>query len=229
MKAVTRREFVRTGSMLAGFAAGLFMPGRGSLSTGKAHAGGIDFKESSCTSKDQAGKKILVAYASRCGTSGGVAEAIGRTLCDAGFDVDVRLAKHVEDLSTYRAVVLGSAVQRASWLPDAVKFAERNRDTLKGLPVAYFLTCITLHQDTAETRKLAQSFMEPVLKAVPEVRPVDSGFFAGTLDYSKMGTLVRMLVKSKMEAKGIPEGDFRNWNAITSWAKGLSAPFGKAA
>lgn len=227
MRVFTRREFVRTGSVLVGLAACSFAPGGGTLSVGRANAGGIDFAESSCNSRDKAGQKVLVAYASRCGTTGGVAETIGRTLCDAGFDVDTRLAKHVEDVSPYRAVVLGSAVQRASWLPDAIEFAAKNKEALSRVPVAYFLTCLTLYHDTAEARKLAQSYMEPVLKAAPGVQPVDSGFFAGVLDYGKMNVLVRMVMKSKMKGKGVPEGDHRNWNAITSWAKGLAEPFGK--
>lgn len=218
-----------TGSVLAGVAAGLMTPGGRLLSAGTANAAGIDFAEPSCKSKDGAGKRVLVAYASRCGSTGGVAEAIGRTLCDAGFEVDTRLAKHVEDISPYRAVVLGSAIDRASWLSDATDFAEKNREALKGIPVAYFLTCVTLYYDTPETRKLARSYMEPVLKAVPEVRPVDTGCFAGALDYSKLNVFIRMVMKSKMQAKGVPEGDFRNWNAITAWAKGLTAPFGKTA
>jgi menaquinone-dependent protoporphyrinogen oxidase len=227
MRDLTRREFMWAGSVLAGCAAGLLAPGNRIGSAGKANAAGVDFAESSCSAKDKPGKKILVAYASRCGTTGGVAEAIGRTLCDAGFDVDTRLAKHVEDVSPYSAVVLGSAINRASWLPEAIEFAQRNSGALKGLPVAYFLTCITLYKDTAETRKIAQSYMEPVLKAAPAVRPVDSGFFVGVLDYSTMNVVVRMVMKSKMKEKGVPEGDFRNWNAITSWAKGLIVPFGK--
>ena len=227
MRDLTRREFMWAGSVLAGFAASLLVPGGRTLSVGKANAAGVDFAESSCNSRDKAGKRILVAYASRCGTTGGVAEAIGRTLCDAGFDVDTRLAKHADDVSPYSAVVLGSAVDRGSWLPDAIEFAQRNREALSGVPVAYFLTCLTLYEDTIESRKLAQSYMEPVLKAAPEVRPVDSGFFAGVLDYRKLNVVVRMVMKVKMQAKGIPEGDFRNWNAITSWAKGLTVPFGK--
>ncbi|HEY3276696.1 MAG TPA: flavodoxin domain-containing protein [Syntrophorhabdaceae bacterium] len=222
----TRREFIWAGSLLAGCGAAIFAPGGRTLSAGKAHAGGVDFVEPSCLSREKTGKRVLVAYASRCGTTGGVAEAMGRTLCDAGFDVDTRLAKHVEDVSPYGAVVLGSAIDRASWLTDAIKFAEKNREALSRVPVAYFLTCVTLYQDTAETRKLAQSYMEPVLRAVPEVRPVDTGHFAGVLDYGKLNVVLRMVMKAKMQSKGVPEGDFRNWNAITSWAKGLAAPFG---
>ncbi len=227
MRNFTRREFMWVGSVLAGFAAGLVAPGGRTLSVGKADAAGVDFAESSCKSGEMAGQKVLVVYASRCGTTGGVAETIGRTLCGAGFDVDTRLAKQVEDIGPYTAVVLGSAVNRATWLPDAIEFAQRHREALSRIPVAYFLTCLALYEDTAEARKLARNYMEPALKAAPEVRPVDSGFFAGALDYSKMNVVVRMVMKSKMQAKGVPEGDFRNWNAITSWTKGLIVPFRK--
>jgi menaquinone-dependent protoporphyrinogen IX oxidase len=39
--------------------------------------------------------KILVCYASRAGSTGGVAEAIGKTLSESGASVDVRLMKDV--------------------------------------------------------------------------------------------------------------------------------------
>ena len=63
MRDFTRREFVWAGSVLAGFAASLLVPGGRTLSVGKANAAGVDFPESSCNSRDKAGKKILVAYA----------------------------------------------------------------------------------------------------------------------------------------------------------------------
>ena len=220
MRDLTRRQFVYAASVLAGFTASLLLPGGRTLSAGKAQAAGVDFLESSCNSGDRAGKKILVAYASRCGTTGGVAEAMGRTLCGSGFDVDICLAKHAGDVSPYCAVVLGSAIHRASWLPEAIEFARKNREPLSRVPVAYFLTCLALHEETEESRKLAKSYMEPVLKAVPEVRPVDSGLFAGVLDYSNMDALSRMAMK--VMGKGVPEGDFRNWRGIASWAKGLA-------
>ena len=56
-------------------------------------------------------KKILVTYASRTGTTAGVAEAIGKTLAESGAEVDVRAVADVKDLTPYDAVVAGSAIQ----------------------------------------------------------------------------------------------------------------------
>jgi len=64
MKAITRREFILTGSVLAGAAASFLAPGSGVLSASKAHAARVDFHESNCGPKNKPGKKVLVAYAS---------------------------------------------------------------------------------------------------------------------------------------------------------------------
>src|SRR5687768_12109848 len=72
-----------------------------------------------------AGRAILVTYASRGGSTAGVAEAIGRTLAERGLEVDVRPMDAVHDLAPYRAVVAGSAVRRERWLPEALRFMQR--------------------------------------------------------------------------------------------------------
>jgi menaquinone-dependent protoporphyrinogen oxidase len=43
-------------------------------------------------------------------------------------------------------------------------------------------------------------------------------FFAGKMDYSKLALVPRLIVK-RMK---VPEGDFRNWDAIGAWADLLS-------
>jgi len=64
--------------------------------------------------------KILVTYASRTGSTAGVTKAIGKTLSENGLTVDVLPVQDVKDLESYRAVVAGSAIQAAKWLPEAM-------------------------------------------------------------------------------------------------------------
>jgi menaquinone-dependent protoporphyrinogen oxidase len=221
MDQMTRRAFMLKGSLMAGATVGGLAWAGELLSPPKARGAAVEFPQSSCESKKPVNRKFLIAYASFCGTTGGVAEALGQVLCERGAQVDVRLVKNVQELSSYDAVVLGSPVQRASWLPEAVEFVEKNQAALNRMPVAYFLTCLALYRDTAETRGLARSYFNPVLKAVPAVQPVDLGLFAGALDYSKLNVIQRMIMKSRMKEKGVPEGDFRDWKAIRAWAAGL--------
>src|SRR5690349_8630590 len=87
---------------------------------------------------------ILVTYASRAGATAGVAQAIGQTLAESGTPVDVRPMDEVTDLSPYRAVVAGSAIQDRQWLPEALQFVRTNQATLARRPFAAFLVCMTL-------------------------------------------------------------------------------------
>jgi menaquinone-dependent protoporphyrinogen oxidase len=57
--------------------------------------------------------------------------------------------------------------------------------------------------------------MNPVREIV---EPVDIGLFAGKMDYGKISFLERMIVSKIF---GVPEGDFRNWEAIQDWANNL--------
>lgn len=155
--------------------------------------------------------KILVACASRAGSTGEVAEAIGKVLCEGGAAVDVRLAKDVTDLSPYRAVVVGSGIRVGKWLPEAVEFVETHREALSHIPVAYFAVCLTLKEDTEENRREVSTYLESVCEIV---QPVDVGLFAGAMDYSKLPFILRLVMKAMKS----PKGDFRDWEIIRAWA-----------
>lgn len=64
-------------------------------------------------------KRILVTYATHTGSTVDVAAAIGETLGARGFAVDVRPVKENPSVDGYQAVVMGSAVNGAKWLPEA--------------------------------------------------------------------------------------------------------------
>ncbi len=163
-------------------------------------------------------KRILIAYGSRCGSTGGVAEDIGKVLSKAGAGVDVHPVKDVNDLSSYQAVIVGSAIRMGKWLPEAVEFVKAHQSALSRLPVAYFAVCLTMKDDTTENRRKASGFLDPVCKQFPQVKPLEIGLFAGAVDYKKLSFAYSLILK----VKGAPEGDFRNWEAIRTWAAGVS-------
>ena len=225
MKEISRREFMAHSARITGAVVGVMTLGAGIPLAQVGEAGEIQFPQSSCGINKTKGPKFLVAYASRCGSTGGVAEAIGQSLCHNGAIVDVRLINGVTDLTSYEAVVVGSAIRSDRWLPEATVFVEKNRQLLSRIPVAYFLTCLTMSRPSKKNQGKARSYMNPVITAVPEVKPVDSGLFAGVLDYSKLPFHIRMVMKLKMSSKGVSEGDYRNWKAIRRWSEGLRPKF----
>ena len=160
-------------------------------------------------------KKVLVTYASKYGSTGGVADAIGKELCTKDVAADVVLIKNAGNISSYQGVIIGSAIYRGKWMSEAIDFVKKNQEILRQMPVAYFLVCMTLSQPTERKRAEVLSYMDPVLKAVPEIKPVGIGTFAGAMDYNNLSWLNKKILKSK----GSPEGDFRDWNAIRTWAR----------
>lgn len=164
--------------------------------------------------------RILITYASRAGSTAGVAAAIGKVLAETGAGVDVRRMQDVRDLTPYRAVVAGSAVRGNKWLPEAMQFLQANRAALRARPFAAFLVCATLAMPgAAGYGAFVAGFMKDVRLVVP---PVSEACFAGALDYSKVPLVPEGLqLRILSAASRTPPGDYRDWNAIRSWAQGL--------
>jgi menaquinone-dependent protoporphyrinogen oxidase len=166
--------------------------------------------------------KILVTYASRAGSTAGVAEAIGKSLAEGGAQVDVLPMKNVTDLAPYRAVVAGSAIHGQKWLPEAMQFMRDHQSELSHKSFASFMVCITLSMANAgQYLEGLKDWMSPVRALV---HPVSEGYFAGALDFSKLPFSLNMLAMRFVVLIGMwKEGDHRDWNAIRVWAASLSS------
>jgi menaquinone-dependent protoporphyrinogen oxidase len=156
---------------------------------------------------------VLVAYASRHGSTEEVASFIAGRLRERVIEADAAPVEGVSDLSGVEAVVLGSAIYLGSWMREALEFVDRHLHTLGSTPVWLFSVgpLGTEIQDEEEQPKQLGELRE-------KLRPRDHRQFFGALDRDKLGFGERMMVK----AVKAPEGDFRDWDEIRAWADGIA-------
>ena len=175
----------------------------------------IEFVSKQIGEGNDMSKKILVAYASKCGSTGEVAEAVAQVLAKSGAVVDVRRVQDVRNIEGYSAVVIGSAARMQKLLPEAVRFAEKHRKALQNVKTAYFSVGIGMKEDTTKSREETAVYLQPLCQV--RAPSASLGMFGGKIDVSKLEGLYRLAFSFAKDA--MPEGDWRNWDAINAWAE----------
>ena len=166
-------------------------------------------------------KKVLVAYGSWAGSTAEIAEEIAAALQESGLTAEASPASKVMDLSTYRAVIVGSGIHAGQLHGDVYPFMAMHEAVLEQMPVAYFLVCMGMKEDTAEHRQEVGAYLKKLHDTYPQIKPVDEGYFAGVMDFNKLSWIFRTMMKvMKLE-----EADYRDPEAIRAWAVGLIEKF----
>jgi len=158
--------------------------------------------------------RILVAYASRHGSTREVAEAVAATLRSRGLSTTILPAAEVGHLRGYAGVVLGGALYMGRLHKDARRFLARHHDALEGRALAVFaLGPRTLApDDVADSRS---QLMHALASAPP---PASVAVFGGVV---RPGEL-------RFPFSRLPASDERDWAAIEAWAGELAATFSRA-
>jgi menaquinone-dependent protoporphyrinogen oxidase len=160
--------------------------------------------------------RILVAYASKHGSTMEIAKKIGEILDEAGLKVTLLPAEQVDDVTPYDGVILGSAVYAGSWRKEAVTFLEEYKTLLAKIPVWLFSSGPIGEGDPIKLMKgwHFPTALEPI---ADRICPRDIAYFHGALDIEKLSLGEKLIIKAIKS----PTGDFRDWDAITDWAASI--------
>lgn len=161
--------------------------------------------------------KVLVAAASRHGSTAEIAQAIGEQLRSGGHEVVVTTPEKVGTLDGTEAMVLGSAVYVGHWEQAAVRLAERAGAELAGRPVWIFSSGPVGEPGGKFARQMAVDSPE-VPRVLAQTKALEHRIFPGKLDRHQLHGLQRA-------ALGVfrsMEGDFRDWDAVRNWADKIS-------
>jgi menaquinone-dependent protoporphyrinogen oxidase len=154
---------------------------------------------------------VLVAYASKHGTTREVAEFVAQTLEMSGLAVEVEEAARVGSIAHYDAVVVGGGLYMGRWHKDARRLLERHRRALAGVRLAVF----GMGPDELEESKVVESRrqLDRALAATPELTPVAVTVFGGALKPETW----------RFPFSRLPAFDARDWDEIEEWAEEVAA------
>ena len=165
---------------------------------------------------------VLVAYASKRGSTAEIAEAITEMLRQSGLSVDCVEAGEVNSVEPYHAVVLGSAVYIKRWRGDAKHFLRKHDQEFSQRPFWVFSS-----GPVGEPKgEVDSSWLEPpkIIEEVARLGARGHVVFGGRVPLNPRGPMEHAMVKNTP-----PEyRDRRDWDEIRAWAAGIASELGAA-
>ncbi|WP_199512510.1 flavodoxin domain-containing protein [Nucisporomicrobium flavum] len=147
--------------------------------------------------------RVLVAYATRNGSTRQVAEAVGTAVRATGAEAEVVPAHTVlEPPAGWDLVMLGAPIYSGRWHRDAHRFLKRHRATLSSVPVAVF--ALGPRRDDEEAWQSSRAQLDRALAKRAWLVPVAVGLFGGA---------------DPVGRRRAGRRDLRDWARIGAWAR----------
>jgi menaquinone-dependent protoporphyrinogen oxidase len=156
--------------------------------------------------------KVLVAVASKHGATTEIGQVIEASIRSSGLEVELQPIEDVTTLSPYGAVVIGSGVYSGHWLRAARDFVEVHEGELKQLPTWFFSS-----GPVGDPPRPLENPAE-VADAVKRLGARGHRLFPGRIEGGDLGISEKALI-ALVRA---PDGDFRPWSEITTWAESIA-------
>lgn len=161
---------------------------------------------------------ILVAYASKYGSTKEIAERLAVELGKQGHMAEALPLRSAIELARYDAFVIGSAVFYGKWMGEATDFVKRNAFILNSRPAWLFSSGPIGAKDKFGGDQRERAVPAEIADLTALVRARGHRVFYGRLDKKAVGRFDGLIAR----AIGA-EGDFRDWADIAGWASEISA------
>lgn len=158
---------------------------------------------------------VLVAYATKYGSTQEIAEAVTATLRESGLEADIQPMREVRTIAGYSAVVMGAPLYMFRWHKDALRFLSRHHEALMERPVAIF--ALGPFNDDEKEWQEVRAQLDKELAKFPWLAPVAVEIFGGKFDPATLRFPLNLLPALKQ----MPATDIRDWTAIRAWASSL--------
>lgn len=170
--------------------------------------------------------KILVVHGTTEGQAARVADRIAEVLRDRGHGVTVLDVRNADDtvLAAYDAAVVGASIHMGKHDKRVVEYIRKNRDTLAGMPAAFFSVSLAAVDDTAEAQKYVRE-----LEQETGWKPEAVALVAGALPYTRYGFVKRLMMRRIVASKSAAlstdtsrDHVYTDWTQVAHFATGFA-------
>ena len=171
---------------------------------------------------------VLIAFATRSGSTAEVAEAIAAAMKEAGVPVEILAVSQINSLTGREAVILGAPLYVGRFPKEFHRFFRLHHEALRAMRPWFFV--LGPVKNKPQDFESAQKQAEKQLARYPWLRPAELRVFGGRWSTAALPfpfSLMRRLPGNPLNK--IPADDIRDWGAIRQWAATIAKQIKSAA